>query len=106
MSRISGRPAISNEHVYGLNLRVARWREGAAGTPLLFLKKFPELIDLTFDFFSARPRIARKIRHAISTNHLLHFHIKQTTHRVSPCCSGHVSAPMNRVTPGNLFALC
>lgn len=37
MTRISGRPAISIEHVYGLSLRVARWRAGAAGTPLLFL---------------------------------------------------------------------
>lgn len=37
MSRISGRPAISTEHVYGLSLRVARWRAGAPGTPLLFL---------------------------------------------------------------------
>ena len=37
MSRISGRPAISTEHVYGLSLRIARWREGTAGTPLLFL---------------------------------------------------------------------
>ena len=37
MSRISGRTAISTEHVYGMALRVARWRAGAAGTPLLFL---------------------------------------------------------------------
>ena len=37
MTRISGRPAISTEHVYGQKLRVARWREGAPGTPLLFL---------------------------------------------------------------------
>lgn len=37
MSRISGRPAIRTEHVYGLSLRVARWREGTPGTPLLFL---------------------------------------------------------------------
>lgn len=37
MTRISGRPAISTEHVYGMSLRVARWREGAGGTPLLFL---------------------------------------------------------------------
>lgn len=37
MSRISGRPAISSEHVYGLRLRVARWRVNAGGTPLLFL---------------------------------------------------------------------
>src|SRR3990167_1591962 len=37
MSRISGRPAITTQNVYGLSLRVARWREGAPGTPLLFL---------------------------------------------------------------------
>ncbi|MBJ7438531.1 MAG: alpha/beta fold hydrolase [Sphingopyxis sp.] len=37
MSRISGRPVITTEHVYGLTLRVARWRTGAGGTPLLFL---------------------------------------------------------------------
>ena len=37
MSRISGNPVLSMEHVYGLTLRVARWRAGAAGTPLLFL---------------------------------------------------------------------
>lgn len=37
MSRISGNPALRTEHVYGLRLRVARWRESAAGTPLLFL---------------------------------------------------------------------
>lgn len=37
MSRISGRPTLSTEHAYGLNLRVARWREGSPGTPLLFL---------------------------------------------------------------------
>jgi pimeloyl-ACP methyl ester carboxylesterase len=37
MSRITGRPVITTEHVYGLTLRVARWRSGAQGTPLLFL---------------------------------------------------------------------
>ena len=37
MSRISGKPVLSTEHVYGLALRVARWRAGAPGTPLLFL---------------------------------------------------------------------
>ncbi|HMO76035.1 MAG TPA: alpha/beta fold hydrolase [Sphingopyxis sp.] len=37
MSRISGRPALSMQHLYGQGLRVARWREGAPGTPLLFL---------------------------------------------------------------------
>lgn len=37
MSRFSGRPALSTEHVYGLSLRAARWRQGAGGVPLLFL---------------------------------------------------------------------
>ena len=37
MSRISGRPSISTEQVYGLSLRVARWRADAGGPPLLFL---------------------------------------------------------------------
>ena len=37
MSRISGSPALTTEHVYGQQLRVARWREDAPGTPLLFL---------------------------------------------------------------------
>ncbi|MDZ3832933.1 MAG: alpha/beta fold hydrolase [Sphingopyxis sp.] len=37
MTRIGGRPALSTHHLYGLSLRVARWREGAPGTPLLFL---------------------------------------------------------------------
>lgn len=40
MSRISGRPGISTEHVFGLTLRIARWRAGQTGnaaTPLLFL---------------------------------------------------------------------
>jgi pimeloyl-ACP methyl ester carboxylesterase len=37
MSRISGNPTLSTEQVYGLTLRVARWRAGAPGTPLLFL---------------------------------------------------------------------
>jgi pimeloyl-ACP methyl ester carboxylesterase len=37
MTRISGQPVISMEYVSGLSLRVARWRAGAEGTPLLFL---------------------------------------------------------------------
>lgn len=37
MSRISGNPTLGTEHVYGLTLRVARWRAGAPGVPLLFL---------------------------------------------------------------------
>jgi pimeloyl-ACP methyl ester carboxylesterase len=53
MSRISGRPAISTEHVYGLNLRVARWREGAAGTPLLFLN------GIGADIAAAAPLLAQ-----------------------------------------------
>lgn len=53
MSRISGRPAISSEHVYGLNLRIARWREGAAGTPLLFLN------GIGADLAAAAPMLAQ-----------------------------------------------
>ena len=53
MSRISGRPAISSEHVYGLSLRVARWREGAPGTPLLFLN------GIGADLVAAAPLLAQ-----------------------------------------------
>ena len=53
MSRISGRPAISTEHVYGLSLRVARWREGTAGTPLLFLN------GIGADIAAAAPLLAQ-----------------------------------------------
>jgi len=53
MSRISGRPAISSEHLYGLSLRVARWREGAAGTPLLFLN------GIGADLAAAAPLLAQ-----------------------------------------------
>ena len=53
MSRISGRPAISTEHVYGLSLRVARWREGAPGTPLLFLN------GIGADISAAAPLLAQ-----------------------------------------------
>ncbi|MFC3785459.1 pimeloyl-ACP methyl ester carboxylesterase [Sphingopyxis italica] len=53
MSRISGRPAISTEHVYGLSLRVARWREGAPGTPLLFLN------GIGADIAAAAPLLAQ-----------------------------------------------
>ncbi|KTE16613.1 alpha/beta fold hydrolase [Sphingopyxis sp. H115] len=53
MSRISGRPAISTEHVYGLSLRVARWREGTSGTPLLFLN------GIGADIAAAAPLLAR-----------------------------------------------
>lgn len=53
MSRISGRPAISSEHVYGLRLRVARWRVGVAGTPLLFLN------GIGADLTAAAPLLAQ-----------------------------------------------
>ena len=53
MSRISGRPAISTEHVYGLSLRVARWREGTPGTPLLFLN------GIGADIAAAAPLLAQ-----------------------------------------------
>lgn len=54
MSRISGRPAISTEHVYGLSLRVARWREGQrGGTPLLFLN------GIGADIAAAAPLLAQ-----------------------------------------------
>lgn len=53
MTRISGRPAISTEHVYGLTLRVARWREGAPGTPLLFLN------GIGADIAAAAPLLAQ-----------------------------------------------
>lgn len=53
MSRISGRPAISSEHVYGLSLRVARWRADAPGTPLLFLN------GIGADITAAAPLLAQ-----------------------------------------------
>ena len=53
MSRISGRPSISTEHVYGLSLRVARWHEGAPGTPLLFLN------GIGADIAAAAPLLAQ-----------------------------------------------
>lgn len=53
MSRISGRPAIRSEHVYGLSLRVARWREGTPGTPLLFLN------GIGADLAAAAPLLAQ-----------------------------------------------
>jgi pimeloyl-ACP methyl ester carboxylesterase len=53
MSRISGRPAISSEHVYGLSLRVARWREGTPGVPLLFLN------GIGADLAAAAPLLAQ-----------------------------------------------
>lgn len=53
MSRISGRPSVSTEHVYGLTLRVARWRAGKGGPPLLFLN------GIGADIAAAAPLLAR-----------------------------------------------
>lgn len=53
MSRISGGPALSMEHVYGLTLRVARWRVGAGETPLLFLN------GIGADIAAAAPLLAQ-----------------------------------------------
>lgn len=53
MSRISGKPVLNSEHVYGLTLRVARWRAGAAGTPLLFLN------GIGADIAAAAPLLAQ-----------------------------------------------
>jgi pimeloyl-ACP methyl ester carboxylesterase len=53
MSRISGDPIVSTQQVYGLALRVARWRTGAAGTPLLFLN------GIGADIAAAAPLLAQ-----------------------------------------------
>ena len=53
MSRISGNPSLTTEHVYGLTLRVARWRAGAGGTPLLFLN------GIGADITAAAPLLAQ-----------------------------------------------
>lgn len=53
MTRIGGNPAISMEHAFGLTLRVARWREGADGVPLLFLN------GIGADIAAAAPLLAR-----------------------------------------------
>ncbi|WP_422060242.1 alpha/beta fold hydrolase [Sphingopyxis sp.] len=53
MSRISGNPTLTTEHIYGLTLRVARWREGAGGTPLLFLN------GIGADIAAAAPLLAQ-----------------------------------------------
>ncbi|OWQ95287.1 alpha/beta fold hydrolase [Sphingopyxis witflariensis] len=53
MTRIGGNPAISTEHAYGLTLRVARWRQGAGGVPLLFLN------GIGADIAAAAPLLAR-----------------------------------------------
>ena len=53
MSRISGRPVIGTQHLYGLALRTARWREGSAGVPLLFLN------GIGADIAAAAPLLAQ-----------------------------------------------
>ena len=53
MSRISGNPVISMEHAYGLTMRVARWRGGSEGTPLLFLN------GIGADIAAAAPLLAQ-----------------------------------------------
>src|SRR3546814_9653815 len=53
MSRIGGQPLVSNEHVSGLTLRVARWRVGAPGAPLLFLN------GIGADIAAAAPLLAQ-----------------------------------------------
>ena len=53
MSRISGNPSLTTEHVYGLTLRVARWRADAGGTPLLFLN------GIGADITAAAPLLAQ-----------------------------------------------
>lgn len=61
MSRISGKPALSTEHVYGLTLRVARWRSGAPGTPLLFLN------GIGADIGAAAPLLAQIVGREVWT---------------------------------------
>lgn len=53
MSRISGRPVIGTEHLYGLALRTARWRKGSTGVPLLFLN------GIGADIAAAAPLLAQ-----------------------------------------------
>ncbi|MDK2759744.1 MAG: alpha/beta hydrolase [Sphingopyxis sp.] len=53
MSRISGKPGVWVERSYGLCSRVARWREGAPGTPLLFLN------GIGADISAAAPLLAQ-----------------------------------------------
>ena len=60
MSRISGNPTLRTEHVYGLTLRVARWREGAPGMPLLFLN------GIGADIGAAAPLLAQQERGLIA----------------------------------------
>src|SRR3546814_412114 len=53
MSRIAGQPLVTTEHVSGLSLRVARWRAGAPGAPLLFLN------GIGADIAAAAPLLAQ-----------------------------------------------
>ncbi len=53
MGRIGGNPDIGMEHAYGLALRIARWRVGAEGTPLLFLN------GIGADIAAAAPLLAQ-----------------------------------------------
>jgi pimeloyl-ACP methyl ester carboxylesterase len=53
MSRIGGHPHLDMQRAYGLTLRVARWHEGAAGTPLVFLN------GIGADIAAAAPLLAR-----------------------------------------------
>lgn len=53
MSRISGNPSLTTEHIYGLTLRVARWRADAEGAPLLFLN------GIGADITAAAPLLAQ-----------------------------------------------
>jgi len=53
MSRIAGQPLVSTEHVSGLSLRVARWRAGVPGAPLLFLN------GIGADIAAAAPLLAQ-----------------------------------------------
>ncbi|PZQ20352.1 MAG: alpha/beta hydrolase [Sphingopyxis macrogoltabida] len=53
MTRISGNPVLQTEHAFGLTLRVARWRVGSAGPPLLFLN------GIGADIAAAAPLLAQ-----------------------------------------------
>ena len=53
MSRIAGNPILDTQRAYGLTLRIARWREGAAGTPLVFLN------GIGADIAAAAPLLAQ-----------------------------------------------
>lgn len=53
MTRISGRPTLSTLNIHGLTLRVAQWRAGTAGVPLLFLN------GIGADLAAAAPLLAQ-----------------------------------------------